>query len=547
MQGEQGEKREGAGGELGDARAPVSGPSSTAGAAGELSVAADELSVTPDAQTATRGEQSLKPDEKSDTTDARPSAGKKVFDTRKRALLIALVLIAALTSTFIYFRNRRELSSALKAGADRAKEVLTGEPSTPRDPYAEAVKQVEADRGEATGRAAQAEIPAELKQYKEARRFLAIQSAAAAEAGVRPPHDFAELAGMIRDGRDYVEAPRLGRGYVLYGVGLTATGELTHYDVRARKVVPLFADAEELKAYADGLAADRERLTSELKDLDAQLKQVARGDRAVRARLLSETATRRKELTRLKESGELVAAYYGKAAAQTPAAQTKTADAGAGAADDGAKTANASRPAPGAKPSGGGKTNAAKKNTGGAKSADKGKAASREKTASVQGAKGSAGKGAKESAKQTAADKPGAAPEPKGAARLFAEYALLADLARDFGGRSYDLRDRESAREFQARLLSFLRPPALAVLEELGTAYQAKFERPLPATSLVRTEEYQRLLRESGNPNAADVQPPPHTTGLAFDIYYRFMTSAEQEFVMGEIARLEREGRVEAL
>jgi hypothetical protein len=120
-------------------------------------------------------------------------------------------------------------------------------------------------------------------------------------------------------------------------------------------------------------------------------------------------------------------------------------------------------------------------------------------------------------------------------------------LARDFGGRSYDLHDRESAREFQARLLSFLRPPALAVLEELGTAYQAKFERPLPATSLVRTEEYQRLLRESGNPNAADVAPPPHTTGLAFDIYYRFMTAAEQEFVMGEIARLEREGRVEAL
>ena len=41
--------------------------------------------------------------------------------------------------------------------------------------------------------------------------------------------------------------------------------------------------------------------------------------------------------------------------------------------------------------------------------------------------------------------------------------------------------------------------------------------------------------------------PPPHTTGLAFDIYYRFMTAAEQEFMMGEIARLEREGRVEAL
>ncbi|HJQ34799.1 MAG TPA: DUF5715 family protein [Pyrinomonadaceae bacterium] len=547
MQGEHGEKREGTGGQFGDEQAPVSEPSPTAGAADEQSVAADEQSVTPDAQTATADAQTVKTDAQPSASDERPFVGKKAFYTRKRALLIAFALIAALTSTFIYVRNRRELSSALKAGADKAKEVLTGEPSPPRDPYAEAVKLVEADRGEATGRAAQAEIPVELKQYKEPRRFLAIQSAAAAEAGIRPPHDFAELAGMIREGRDYVEAPRLGRGYVLYGVGLTATGELTHYDVRARKVVPLFADAEELKAYVDGLAADRERITSELKDLDAQLKQVARGDRAERTRLLSETATRRKELTRLKESGELVAAYYGKAAAQTPTTPGKSADAGAKAADAGAKSADAGKPAAGAKPSGGAKTAAGKKNAGGAKTADKGKGADGKKTTGVQGAKGSAGKGAKESTKQTAADKPSAAPEPKGAARLFEEYALLADLARDFGGRSYDLHDKESAREFQARLLSFLRPPALAVLEELGTAYQAKFERPLPATSLVRTEEYQRLLRESGNPNAADVQPPPHTTGLAFDIYYRFMTAAEQEFVMGEIARLEREGRVEAL
>ena len=54
-------------------------------------------------------------------------------------------------------------------------------------------------------------------------------------------------------------------------------------------------------------------------------------------------------------------------------------------------------------------------------------------------------------------------------------------------------------------------------------------------------------MRESGNPNAADVAPPPHTTGFAFDVYYRYMTAEEQEFVMSEIARLERAGRVEAL
>jgi hypothetical protein len=40
---------------------------------------------------------------------------------------------------------------------------------------------------------------------------------------------------------------------------------------------------------------------------------------------------------------------------------------------------------------------------------------------------------------------------------------------------------------------------------------------------------------------------PPHTTGLAFDIYTFYMTGEEQQFLMNEIARLEREGQVEAL
>src|SRR6185295_7637980 len=66
-------------------------------------------------------------------------------------------------------------------------------------------------------------------------------------------------------------------------------------------------------------------------------------------------------------------------------------------------------------------------------------------------------------------------------------------------------------------------------------------------TSLIRTEEYQRTLREAGNANAGSFRVEPHTTGLAFDVYYHFMSGAEQQFVMGEIARLEREGRVEAL
>jgi hypothetical protein len=102
-------------------------------------------------------------------------------------------------------------------------------------------------------------------------------------------------------------------------------------------------------------------------------------------------------------------------------------------------------------------------------------------------------------------------------------------------------------KEFQARLLTFVRPAALAVMEQLGSAYKEKFGRPLPITSLIRTEEYQRTLREAGNANAGSFKSEPHTTGLAFDVYYHFMSAAEQQFVMDEIARLERGGRVEAL
>lgn len=381
-----------------------------------------------------------------------PAPSFKKHSTLKRWLPLAILLCGALVATLLYVRHRRALLGGLKTGAEQVKDILTGAP--PRDPYAEAVLRAEGDRGEPAGRKAKVEIPEELKQYREARRFLAIQGAAASEAGVKSPHDFAELAEMIRGGRDLVEVPRLGEAYVLYGVGLTATGAVTHYDLKNRKVVPLFANVDELEASERGLSGERQRLSDELKEIEGKLKDIGPKEREARAHLLAEAAARKKDITAASDKEKLLAAYYGK---------------------------------------------------------------------------------------------PGAKERAKTGERLFEEYAAIERLARDFGGRSYDLHDAASAREFQARMLSHVRPAALAVLEELAAAYQKKFERPLPVTSLVRTEEYQRLLRESGNPNAADVAPPPHTTGLAFDIYYRYMTAEEQEFVMAEIARLESTGRVEAL
>ena len=135
---------------------------------------------------------------------------------------------------------------------------------------------------------------------------------------------------------------------------------------------------------------------------------------------------------------------------------------------------------------------------------------------------------------------------PKRRAALAAEYEELASVAREFGGRAYDLSDAAARKEFKVRLLSHVRPAALKVIEEVARAYREKFGRHLPVTSLVRTDEYQRRL-STVNANATLIETAPHTTGLAFDVYYRYMTADEQEFVMAELARLRDAGRVEAL
>jgi hypothetical protein len=380
---------------------------------------------------------------------ADDAVAKAVKGRRPRTLTLILGALCAVAVAFgLYLGYDARFRRRVEKRVADVGNAITGSATPTPDPYAQAVAKVEEDRGEAVGRQAKVEVPAELQQYKEPRRFLAIQEAKAQEAGITPPRDFPELAAMIEAGRDLVEVPRLGRGYVLFGVGLVATGELTHYDDKPAQSVPLFAGDAELKSYEDKLKADGTQLESELKDAGDKLKALGKKEKDARAQLNTEIAAKRKELDGVKKKEKLVADYYA-----------------------------------------------------------------------------------------SASDR----------AELFKEYETLAALARDFGGRSYDLSDTASAREFQARMLSFARPAALAMIEELGAAYEEKFGRPLPVTSLIRTQEYQRELREAGNPNAANVGIPPHTTGLAFDIYYHFMTAAEQQFVMDEVARREKDGRVEAL
>ena len=131
-------------------------------------------------------------------------------------------------------------------------------------------------------------------------------------------------------------------------------------------------------------------------------------------------------------------------------------------------------------------------------------------------------------------------------ARFFNDYASLQSLAKSFRGRNYDISDPSDRHAMKVALLSSLRPEALEVLEGIASAYREKFDRPLPITSLVRPDEYQHKLSKV-NPNATRIETPPHSTGLAFDIMYRYMTAEEQTFLMTELARLEDDGRIEVL
>jgi hypothetical protein len=130
--------------------------------------------------------------------------------------------------------------------------------------------------------------------------------------------------------------------------------------------------------------------------------------------------------------------------------------------------------------------------------------------------------------------------------QLFSDYETLERLAKSYSDHPYTITDPRSRQEMKVRMLSSLRPEALKVLEEVAASYRQKFERPLPVTSLVRPDEYQHLLSRV-NPNATLIETPPHSTGLAFDILYRYMTAEEQAYVMADLARLEDEGRIEVL
>ncbi len=126
------------------------------------------------------------------------------------------------------------------------------------------------------------------------------------------------------------------------------------------------------------------------------------------------------------------------------------------------------------------------------------------------------------------------------------EYQALQKLAKNFNGRSFDLENPYDRHVLKINMLSTIRPQALKIIDEVSAAYHQRFNLPLPVSSLVRPEQYQHSLRRV-NRNAVTIDTPPHSTGLAFDIDYRYMSVAEQNFLMTELARIKNEGRIEVI
>ena len=136
--------------------------------------------------------------------------------------------------------------------------------------------------------------------------------------------------------------------------------------------------------------------------------------------------------------------------------------------------------------------------------------------------------------------------EEDGAVTDPGDYQALQKLAQNFNGRSFDLENPYDRHVLKINMLSTIRPQALKIIQEVSGAYSQKFARPLPVSSLVRPEQYQHSLRRV-NRNAVTIDTPPHSTGLAFDIDYRYMSVAEQNFLMMELARIKNEGRIEVI
>ena len=89
------------------------------------------------------------------------------------------------------------------------------------------------------------------------------------------------------------------------------------------------------------------------------------------------------------------------------------------------------------------------------------------------------------------------------------------------------------------------RPYVSLCLQNLADDYFKNFGTPLPVSSLTRSYEYQKKLREE-NQNATLPEKSPHVRGAAFDISYLRMNEKQKEWMRRHLVDFERLGVVEA-
>lgn len=130
------------------------------------------------------------------------------------------------------------------------------------------------------------------------------------------------------------------------------------------------------------------------------------------------------------------------------------------------------------------------------------------------------------------------------------KYNTLKALADNLSGERYSLDDPSDRQQMRRRLLRMLMPRARAVLFELADAYHARYSRPLRVTALTRSLDYQIMLNATDSNSfsiKAEDRFPPHSSGLAFDLGRTHMPVDEQNFVMDQLAQMERKGKLDAL
>jgi hypothetical protein len=114
----------------------------------------------------------------------------------------------------------------------------------------------------------------------------------------------------------------------------------------------------------------------------------------------------------------------------------------------------------------------------------------------------------------------------------------------------YDLGNPTHRKQMRMRLLRMYNAKSRRLLEELCMAYYQRFKVPLRITSLTRSMDYQISLNAT-NGNSYRVRGkgalPPHTSGCAFDMSRKNLSTGEQNFIMAKLAELEIGGKLDSL